>query len=246
MHERHIPFARVFNFRDLGGYQTRDGRTVRWRRLFRSSEMQHLTADEATYAREHLGVRTVIDLRHPHEITVKDGTGPLPTTPVQYVNISLYPSDGASDGARWLPMAEDYLQHLQHPAFGAGIVRALRVIADPASGTTVFHCAAGKDRTGKLAAILLGLLGVRDEDIVRDYALSAKYMPRQIDDWWQHDPTASAYFARVPPYLYDTRPETMEDVLTTLYRAYGSMRGYVEAHGATPALMQRLEDMLLV
>jgi protein-tyrosine phosphatase len=55
-YERHIRFASVFNFRDLGGYHTRDGRTVRWRRLFRSSEIQRMTEAEAAYVRDHLGV----------------------------------------------------------------------------------------------------------------------------------------------------------------------------------------------
>ena len=246
-YERHIPFENVFNFRDLGGYTTRAGQTVRWRRLFRSSEIHRMTDAEAAYAREHLSVRTVIDLRQP-TVTVRDGAGPLAAGPVHYINIALYNDELAATMAQQRhsppPMVEDYLWRLKQWQCGAGIVQALGIIAEQPSGATVFHCAAGKDRTGLLAAIILGLLGVPEEDIVKDYALSARYMPRQIDHWWTTEPE-SPYFMHLPAYMYDSRPETMEEVLTTLCRAYGSIRGYVEAHGGTPALFRRLEETLL-
>ena len=181
-YERHIPFESVFNFRDLGGYHTRDGRTVQWRRLFRSSEIQRMTAAEAAYVRDDLGVRTIIDLRQP-TVTARDGKGPLAEGPVSYVNIALYSDDLAASLARLRlappPMMEDYLQRLKQPQCGEGIVQALHIIAQQTSGATVFHCAAGKDRAGVLAAVILGLLGVPEGDIVQDYAMSAKYMPRQ-------------------------------------------------------------------
>ena len=134
---------------------------------------------------------------------------------------------------------------LNQPEFGGGIVEALETIASLDKGATVFHCSAGKDRAGKLAAVILGILGVPDEDIVRDYAMSARYMPRQIDYWWENDPESSPYFERLLAYMYDSRPETMEHVLETLYRKHGSIRGYVEAHGGNESLFGRLEDALL-
>lgn len=246
-YERHIPFDNVFNFRDLGGYSTRHGQTIPWRRLFRSSEIHRMTGAEAAYARDHLNVRTVIDLRQ-SAVTVRDGTGPLAAGSVHYVNIALYSDELAANPEQLRlsppPMVEDYLGRLKQPQCAEGIVQALHVIAEQTHGATVFHCAAGKDRTGILAAVLLSLLGVPETDIVKDYAMSARYMPRQIDHWWTTDP-ASPYFVHVPPYMYDARPETMEDVLTALSREYGSIRGYVAAYGGTPALFCRLEETLL-
>ena len=81
--ERHIPFEGVFNFRDLGGYRTRDGRTVRWRRLFRSDELHLMTNAEVAEARGVLGLTTVIDLRDP-KVVAQDGTGPLIKPPIAY------------------------------------------------------------------------------------------------------------------------------------------------------------------
>jgi protein-tyrosine phosphatase len=247
-YERRIPFESVFNFRDLGGYRTRDGRTVRWRRLFRSSEIQRITPNEVEYARNELGVTTVIDLRQP-EVAVLEGTGPLAEPPVKYVNISLYEDKVEEDLERLMsnqpPMWEDYVMRLKQPAFGKGIVRALEVMAGQEDGAAVFHCSAGKDRSGKLAAVILGIMGVSDADIVRDYAMTARYIPPQIDYWWKNDPESSPYFHRVPPYMYDSRPETMEYVLEALYSEYGSMRGYVEAHGGSQSLFTRLENTLL-
>ena len=144
-------------------------------------------------------------------------------------------------------MSEEYLRLLGQPHFGAGIVEALTAIAEPGALPAVVHCSAGKDRTGLLAAVLLGILDVADEDIVSDYALSARYRDRIIDHWWEVEQTApQTYFQRMPPFTYDARPETMEHVLTTIRAQYGSMLGYVVRQGGGRDLVSRLEDALLI
>ena len=135
---------------------------------------------------------------------------------------------------------------MSNPSYGEGIVQALRTIAEPTALPAVIHCSAGKDRTGLVAAALLGVLGVNDEDIVRDYALTARYMPGLLDHWWKNDSkTESNRYQRLPPYIYDARPESMEHVLDTLNRRYGGMRGYVRRHGGDAALIHNLEKALL-
>ena len=248
LHQRHIPFEGCHNFRDVGGYKAINGSMVGWRRLYRSSEIHYMTDADVTHARDSLGVTTAIDLRQP-SVAARDGERYLTRPPVRYHNIALIDDgDAASDlePADPIPMTVDYLQRLEQPQYGGGIINAIKTIAEPDALPAVFHCSAGKDRTGLLAAVLLGVLGVADEDIVRDYAITARYMHRLVDHWWLTDRKSSAkYFNRLPPYMYDARPETMEYVLTTLYREYGSMQGYFEAQGGDAALIRRLEDILL-
>ena len=248
-YQRHIPFEGCYNFRDVGGYRASNGSMVGWRRLYRSSEIHYMSDADVAHARDDLGVTTVIDLRQPG-VAARDSERHLTRPPVRYHNIALI-DDGDEALSRepdaTVPMTVDYLQRLEQPQYGGGIVSALRTIAEPDALPAVFHCSAGKDRTGLLAAVLLGVLGVADEDIVRDYAITARYMHRLVDHWWLTDQKSSEkYFGRLPPYMYDARPETMEYVLTALYRDYGSMRGYLEAQGGDAALIGRLEDILLV
>ena len=92
--------------------------------------------------------------------------------------------------------------------------------------------------------MLLGALDVHQDDIVSDYALSAKYMPELVDHWWMGQRTEPT-FSKLPPYTYDARPETLEYVLASLAFTYGSTKGYLEAHGATQDLFEALESTLL-
>ena len=247
--QRHIPFEDCFNFRDLGGYSARGGRRIAWGRLFRSSEIHGMTRADGEHALRGLGVKTVIDLRQP-SVAARGGSGPLAPPAVRLHNIALI----SDTDTHWdytqprpaTPMSEEYIRLLGQPHFGAGIVEALTTIAEPGALPAVVHCSAGKDRTGLLAAVLLGTLGVADEDIVSDYALSARYMGKIVDHWWEVEQTSpQAYFQRMPPFTYDARPETMEHVLTTLRAQHGSMLGYIERHGGGRDLVSRLEAALL-
>lgn len=248
--QRHIAFERCFNFRDVGGYATRRGGAVAWGRLYRSSEVHTMTEADAARARGELGVRTVIDLRQPG-VAARTDDGPLARPPTRYHNIPLIddgdmPED-SSEASQAMAVPLDYLRRLEQPLYGEGIVESLRRIAEPGALPAVVHCSAGKDRTGLVVAVLLGALGVDDEDIVRDYALTARYMPRLLDHWWENDnKTQETRYEHLPPYIYDARPETMEHVLDTLKQRYGGMRGYLERHGGDDALVRSLEEALLV
>ncbi|MEI5102569.1 tyrosine-protein phosphatase [Streptomyces sp. PmtG] len=169
----HIPFERLHHFRDLGGYVTADGRTVRWGQVYRSDALSELRgADWDRFLT--LGVRTVIDLRHSREIEAK-GRMPehasfgyhhlgLEHRPYDQVALGRYVNTAATGTAaarsladRYLEVAEDGVKELR---------RALELIADADAGPVVLHRAAGEDRTGPLTALLLALVGVAEADIV--------------------------------------------------------------------------------
>ncbi|WP_431961877.1 tyrosine-protein phosphatase [Actinacidiphila sp. bgisy160] len=239
---RHIAFERLHNFRDLGGYRTADGRTVRWGRLYRSDALSKLVGtDLERFAA--LGVRTVIDLRHPFEIEAK---GRVPeATGVAYHNLSIEhrPVDQAAFGPEVDTTAFYARLHADVAADGVKeLARALEVIAAGTSGPLVFHCAAGKDRTGLLAALVLGLMGVSEEDIVADYALSELATARLLADWTAANPERSL---RWPGW--GTAPaDAMRIFLAGLTAEHGSVEGYARARlGADDTLLGALREVLL-
>ena len=246
---RHIKFESVLNFRDLGGYRTGEGQMLSWRRLFRSGELHHMTERDITRLKEEIRLRSVIDLRRPTRLQ-QFGVGRLNEVGVKYYNIPLITlSDSDRDKERVIfkdfsNQGEVYLYRIRHEEFGIRVVEALEIIAEPDNHPLVFHCNAGKDRTGVLAAIVLGILGVTDEDIVEDYALTALYMKEAISRW-NNDPEMAEVLKTLPEYRLAAPPESMALFLSTLNREYGSARGYVEAHGVEVSLIHRLEKALL-
>ncbi|GAA0597108.1 tyrosine-protein phosphatase [Streptomyces crystallinus] len=239
---RHIAFERLHNFRDLGGYRTEDGLTVRWGRLYRADSLGKLQgADWDRFL--GLGIRTVVDLRYPWEI---EGKGRVPEHPsLVYRNLSIEhrPYDQASLGAdvetgrfladRFLEVAHDGVEELRE---------ALRTIASPDSGPLVFHCASGKDRTGLLAALVLTLLGVPEDVIVEDFTLTGLATDRLIADWRAAHPDREITwpgYGRAPAAI-------MRYFLTDLAERHGSVHTYArELLGADEELVASLRAGLL-
>ncbi len=166
---RRVSFEGPINFRDLGGYAVEGRGQVRWGRLYRSDSLHTITPDDVPRLRE-LGVRTAIDFRSGDEID-RLGIGPLGEVSVRHVHCPTF--DGARTEEPPLfegkTAAEFYalMTDRGSPAY----VAALESLTEPDTLPAVFFCLAGKDRTGCFAALVLGLLGVSNDDIVLDYAL---------------------------------------------------------------------------
>jgi len=179
---RHLNLSGASNFRDLGGYPTSDGRTVRWRQIFRSNHLGHLTDDDASVLRE-LGVRSAFDFRGTEEraaalcgmpeITVHS----LPVEPTVVAALRAIAASGtplSTDHAVEV-MRDSYRSYVQQntPRF-----RALFAHLLDDSAPLVIHCTAGKDRTGFACALILHTLGVPDEVISEDYLLTNRFYRR--------------------------------------------------------------------
>ena len=153
--------------RDLGGLRTHAGRTTRWGAVVRSDDLDRLT-DAGWSALEGYGVRTIVDLRNDEERTLRPRT--VTTVPV--------PLDDSDDTDFWEACWADeldgsplyYLPFLDRKPERCAAAVAAIAQADP--GAVVFHCGAGRDRTGLVSVLLLALAGVVPEDIVADYELS--------------------------------------------------------------------------
>ena len=239
---RIIELDGCFNFRDLGGYRTQDGRHLRAGQFFRSDALHYMTETDVRTVRDELGVRIVIDLRSSAEVT-SEGTGPLSSPPMAYHHLPLF--DGTRDDVDLDQMPielDDQYLFILRTAQGP-ISQVLGILAEPPA-PAVFHCAAGKDRTGVISAILLSLLGVSDQDIVDDYVFTSLNL-EQIVQRLQKTPGYQKIFERLPPSTLHARPETMVSFLSGVRRTYGSMQGYARAAGISQATVSALERKLL-
>lgn len=149
------------------------------------------------------------------------------------------------DYQKFTNMGQVYLFRIHHQEYGFAIVQALEILVNPVNYPLVFHCAAGKDRSGLLAAFVLSIAGVADNDIVYDYALSSQHM-RLFYDRMSKDPNVTQGVLNLPDYTWEATPESMEWFLHSLKQEYGSAREYLEIHGASSILFNQLERVLLV
>ena len=244
-----------FNFRDLGGYPTVDGRSVRWGRLFRSDALHELTAADVARLRE-LGLRTVIDLRTERELA-RSGRGPLELEGLAFHHLAVVTEGAATDASRagaavgesmaasapaGDDLAERYLWYLE--VGGGAIARALALLGSPEHYPLVFHCAAGKDRTGVLAAVVLEIVGVDREVIVADYVITAERI-QLILDRWKAEPGFAERMAKVPPSRFSVEAPTMEGFLEGVASRYGGARAWAVGAGVPEATLDRMADLLV-
>jgi protein-tyrosine phosphatase len=241
--DRWVKLRTVFNMRDLGGLPTADGRQVRRGRLFRSDNLGRLeAADKEIFMA--LGIRTVIDLRRPTEV---DTMGKVPewtgaTWLHHHLDHELWDHATYSDSigvTRWL--ADRYRELLDSGA--ADIARVITLLSEPDNGPTVIHCVAGKDRTGLISALTLSLLGVADDDIAADYAMTELSEQAYMEWLRRTNPEAAS---KIPPPFYVQTPEdTMRIALLELRERHGSIFQYLARHGVSRVHVERLRDGLL-
>jgi protein-tyrosine phosphatase len=245
---RIVPLTGAFNFRDLGGYPAGPGVATRWGTLYRSDALHLLTEADVALIRS-LGVATVIDLRTDAEL-IQVGRGPLADHPLGFHHLSVI-GDGRSEAsgeavAAPAPSGDElsgrylwYLEQGRQP-----LATALGVLAEPDTLPVVFHCAAGKDRTGVLAALVLDLLGVEPEVIVADYVITAERMPL-IMERFRSDPIFADRMDSLPPSRFGVTAATMEGFLRGLHDDYGGARQWALDAGVPDEALDTLVDRLL-
>jgi protein-tyrosine phosphatase len=249
-YSRSIDFEAVSGFRDLGGYPAKDGRMVAWRRLFRSGELRRMTDNDLQKFKKEIGIAAVIDLRHARDgIAQQQEINLLNQVGAKYFYVPLNTNADRSKERvqyqNYSHMGLVYLSRLRHQEYGRRIIEALEIIAQPDNHPLVFHCVAGKDRSGVLAAFVLSVLGVADKDIIEDYSFSAQHM-KALFERMSKDPNISEDILNLPAYTWEAAPESMEWFLSNLKREYGSAREYLEIQGAEKSLFGKLEQALLV
>lgn len=154
---RIMDISGVKNARDLGGYRVGARRTKQGM-LYRSAKLDNIKKDGIKTIQNELGIKTELDLRKPGEGTA--GTGSQ--AGIRYINIS----------------GTHYLGLWSTPEKREAIVKEMRILANPNNYPVLIHCTAGKDRTGTLAFLVNGMLGVSERDLLRDYELT--YLTTQL------------------------------------------------------------------
>lgn len=245
--ERLIDLEGCLNFRDLGGYPTRDGRRLAWRRIYRSDGLHRLTAADVVRLRDELALSDLIDLRSSAEVAL-DGRGPLEHEPMAFHHVPLFDGDRPSTFTGEAKRQMEQMS-LADRYYGLAemakekIARVVTIVAD-AKGGAVYHCAAGKDRTGVISALLLAALGVPDELIVADYALSQQNLDAIIERL-QESEGYKEMFEALPPDTLHAEPETMVSLLAKVADRYGSVPGYLESAGVGAPVIERLRANVL-
>jgi len=241
---REIIFEGCYNVRDLGGYRTADGRATRWRRLFRSDHTALLSGADCRRMERDLGIRTLVDLR----TSAMHQEFP-PKLAVRCVNLPLF-GDEAVEVMRAAvadASARTFMRAIRDRATHAVIAGAFALFAQESSYPLAFHCITGKDRTGLIAALVLGVLGVADDDIVRDYAMTETNMPRYIERLRERGrlPADGSFTEELPRSFFETPPAAMRSLLEDIRARHGSIRGYVASCGVDAATLAALEQALL-
>src|SRR4051812_42403704 len=252
--ERLVALEGALNWRDLGGYRAANGRVTKWDCVYRSDGLDQLTDADLDVIAD-LGIKLVIDFRVDRE--VGENPSRLPDHPelrrqrlpiggdevegksvlelIQAGDVTTYTADEMA--AVYERLLEDFAT-----SFGEVVAHA----ADPANHPMVFHCTAGKDRTGLMAMLLLGALGVSDDDIVSDYELTTHYRSnKRIEILRPQLEKAGVDIELVRPFLTAQAP-VMAATVARLHRDYGSIEAFLLARtGVDRGTVDQLRTALL-
>ncbi|HEY3291114.1 MAG TPA: tyrosine-protein phosphatase [Anaerolineae bacterium] len=240
--QRKLNFPDTANARDLGGYPTLDGQVTRWGSFVRADSTSRLTP-EGIQAVTQYGIRTIVDLRFPHEKEQNPSVFEHANHGTRYVFKSLLGESwehfiaqgGAFDDSFWYGSFLDVAQ--------AAISHILTLMADTPRGGVLYHCAAGKDRTGVMSMLLLANAGVSAEVIAQDYAMSGIYLREECA--LTVDQTADPAEKLRVFESYSCPPEYALGTLKHLDCRYGSVRQYMRKIGLSDAQITRLREKLV-
>ncbi|MDR0630036.1 MAG: tyrosine-protein phosphatase [Treponema sp.] len=229
---RLLPLEGVHNLRDLGGYPTQEGRQLRWGLLYRAGDLHGLSSkDQAFLEKRH--IKTIVDFRGTQEKT-RAPDGALATLvqtfelPIEAGSIlDLCAAETEVRGEALMQELYGRLVEIARPQYR----KFFSILADPAHTPLLFHCSAGKDRTGLAAAFILSALGVDRERIYQDYLLSAAYLREMIRQWLAAEPLLEAVLSVRRGYL--------EAAFAAIDAAFGGINRYVQEElGADTAGMR--------
>ncbi|MFT8394892.1 tyrosine-protein phosphatase [Propionibacterium sp.] len=256
-----IDLEGVCNLRGLCGLPAAGGRTIAPRTLLRSDNLSDLTPGSTVILRDEYGLTDVVDLRTDMEIH-ETGQGPLSDDPgVSFHDFSLYPKEVPGQTIPpWMkdknlhtvgtpvPRAQALSIHYMHYLSGRpdSVTSAMRTIAT-AQGATLVNCAAGKDRTGTVIAVVLSAVGVDRETIVADYEASNLRVLKIIDRLGCRIADAGSVHRNdnLTVHGQSTPAEAMQGLFALVDDHYGSMNDYLDRAGWTADDQQALETKLL-
>ncbi|MGD9225249.1 MAG: tyrosine-protein phosphatase [Desulfobacterales bacterium] len=251
--ERRLPLEGAVNFRDLGGYETTEGRRVRWGKVFRSDHLSRLTGRDIAFL-QRMKIQCVCDFRTPAEVQKRPdrfpGDGPgeylhFPIDNLKFNPTTLFEKLKRGDTS-WL--TQDFLINgyiINIDKFASVWGEVFRRLANPGQLALVFHCTGGKDRAGTCAALILLALGVPDETVIRDHGLSNIFIADVLDKIYAQFESSGIDRRKISPYF--TAPQyCIEALLYHLNEKYGSPADYLKSKsGVTEEMLEAIKEQLL-
>lgn len=246
-HLRRIPLDGCVNFRDLGGYASSLGGTTKWGVLFRADSLHRLSPDDAEVLTGRLGVRTAVDLRSNDErerVGVLDPGLGIVEHHVGTTDRTMHTYSRPDPDLMILSFGQLYENMIL--TRGERFAAAIELAADPDRWPTAFFCMAGKDRTGCLAALILGLAGVHRQDIVGDYAATGPAVKAIRERSLAELPEMAEVWSKLPEDISNAPLGAMTELLDIVEDRWGGPEGYALSYGVKPQSIERLKESFLV
>jgi len=237
---RELQLEIAHNVRHIGGYPTREGRLTS-HSMVRSAGLHQLTP-AGVGALSDYGIRVIVDLRSTVE-RERDVTPDPASAGIRHVIAPVFEQDHSPVGMEkeFPGYAIVYERMLES---GQNAYRTLFEVIAETDGRVLFHCSAGKDRTGVAAALMLGLVDVEDETICEDFALSASLLAPVLGEWLPKMAERGIDEAKARKLMASDAAD-MVKTLAHIDRLYGGPAGYLEGIGLSPAAMSAVRAKLL-
>ena len=232
---RRIELSGMYNLRDVGGYPAANGSTP-WRTLLRSDALHQLDA-AGIAGLVGLDLRTIVDLRTHVEAEI--APTPVDKLSVRHSQVSILGGDLES-----LPLELDAIYAYVIDNSGEAIADAIRPLCSGHAFPALVHCSAGKDRTGIVIAMVLSVIGVPDDVIAADYALSGGYLDPENTAAIGQLQAGTGLGEALTEELLGSPPELILAALARARQAHGSVEAYLLAHGLSPADLAALRAAL--
>ncbi|MEW6475022.1 MAG: tyrosine-protein phosphatase [Actinomycetota bacterium] len=230
----------AYNFRDLGGLPTEDGRITRHGVLYRSATLHDCGPDQARVLRDQLGIGCVVDLRTPDEITAQGATSAA-AWGVRCLSLPVLPPPLPEHGGP-ADLLCRYFAYLERST--PNVIAALRHVSRQVPRPLVLHCTSGKDRTGVVTSLLLRLIGVTREAVVQDYAATAPNIGPVMERLGRTGPRPLRA-GDIPPGILEAEERTIRNFLEQFEGRFGSVPAWALENGLEPEAVAALETHLL-
>lgn len=231
---KRLPLKEIKNARDIGGVPTEDGNSTNWQRFIRTASLDKADDSDLEYLKD-LGVTTVIDLRRKGEIEPREAEVSKIRDNFTYYNVSLAGDREFSreDFNKVLSKEITVGQTYSNLIDNYKAIREIMEIFAESDGISLFHCQEGKDRTGIISMILMGLAGVNKEDIIADYEVSSAHL-----GYIDYDRDDEFTIFRI------TSPYYMKEAYEYVIEKYGSFESYLLEAGVTEETIKKVREKI--
>ncbi|MDH8702137.1 protein-tyrosine phosphatase [Dysgonomonadaceae bacterium PH5-43] len=221
---RHIPLEGTFNLRDLGGYKTKQGKVVKQGKVFRSDSLENLSDSDLQYLSD-IPLVTIVDFRSEEEVSMAPNK--VPSSVKQMHNLHISPGsmkpENITKMAETIPM-DNIMQKMYNILVSDDAIinqyKKLFALLQDDKAPLLFHCSAGKDRTGIASLLFLLSLGVDEEQAIEDYLLTGLYIK----------PKYAAFLEENPQFVkaFEVERSFAEAALNSIKAEYGTVEDYLQ------------------